>query len=56
MCPRWAVIWHGKSCAAYLTGSGWSLDPADARVFETWVSARVAAGLTKGVTVARCWV
>jgi hypothetical protein len=56
MKAAWAVVWRGKNCVAYMTKTGgWSLDPGEASVFDSWIHARVAAGITKGVSVARCW-
>ncbi len=45
MTPGWAVAWRGKSCTVFLTPEGgWSLDPAHARVFDTW-----------GISARGCW-
>lgn len=56
MKPAWTVIWRGRNCIAYWKNADtWSLDPDEAHVFETWFAARIAAGIQKGVEVARCW-
>ncbi len=56
MKAQWCVLWRGESCAVFLDASGgWSLDPAEARVFEYWAHAKVAGGVGKGVSVVRCW-
>jgi hypothetical protein len=56
MTAGWAVAWRGKSCTVFLMpDGGWSLDPAEAQFFTTWVHARVAAGITRGISVVRCW-
>lgn len=56
MKPGWAVVWHGKSCVAYLKASDeWTMDPDEAFVFTSYFGARYAAGITKGVSVVRCW-
>lgn len=57
MKPAWAVIWRGtKTVAYYVEKDVWTLNPEDAQVFESWFAARIAAGIQKGVEVARCWV
>ncbi len=56
MTASWAVIWRGKNCVTYMTKEGgWTLDPTEATSFSSWVHARVAAGITRGVSVVRQW-
>lgn len=56
MKAAWTVIWEGRSCVAfYKEQDSWSLDPDEAKVFESWFAARYAAGIQKGVRVVRCW-
>jgi hypothetical protein len=57
MKAAWAVVWRGKNCVTYMTeDGGWSLDPLEARVFKTWVLAKVAAGFAAGVEIVRAWI
>lgn len=57
MKAAWTVIWEGRSCVAFFKEQdSWSLDPDEAKVFESWFAARFAAGIQLGVRVVRCWV
>ena len=56
MTAGWVAIWRGKSFTCFLNDAGeWDIDACNARVFSNWASARVAAGLMRGISIVRGW-